>query len=72
MKNTFSRMAVVALTLWLGFAAGAANADLTAADGGLTVYDKGANLYWLADANLVLSNNFGVISSCLLYTSRCV
>ena len=63
MKNTFSRMAVVALTLWLGFAAGAANADLTAADGGLTVYDKGANLYWLADANLVLSNNFGVISS---------
>jgi Protein of unknown function (DUF1566)/PEP-CTERM motif len=52
MKSTFSRMAVVALTLWLGLAAGAANADLIAADHGLTVYDKGTNLDWLANANL--------------------
>jgi PEP-CTERM motif len=29
MRSTFSRMAVVALTLWLGFAAGAANATTT-------------------------------------------
>jgi Protein of unknown function (DUF1566)/PEP-CTERM motif len=60
MKSTFSRMAVVALTLWLGLAAGAANADLIAADGGLTVYDAEANLSWLANANLAASNTFGV------------
>jgi hypothetical protein len=60
MKSTFSRMAVVALTLWLGLAAGAANADLIAADGVLTVYDANANLYWLANANLAASNTFGL------------
>lgn len=37
-----------------------AHADLIAADGGQVVYDAGANLSWLANADLAASNTFGV------------
>lgn len=37
-----------------------ANANLIAADGGLTVYSAATNLTWLANANLAASNTFGL------------
>jgi hypothetical protein len=44
MKSTFSRMAVVALTMWLGIAAGSANAALVSALGGQVVNDTDLNI----------------------------
>jgi len=47
------------LALCLGLlSAGGAHANLIAADGGQTVYDADANLYWLADANAAKTSGY--------------
>ncbi len=52
---------ITSIALCLGLlSTGGAHADLIAADGGQTVYDADANLYWLANANLAATNTFGV------------
>ena len=59
MKTTKNLLAAVALSVGLLSATGA-NAALTSTLGGQGVYDNDLNLTWLANANLAVTNAFGV------------
>jgi len=47
-------------TVLLVLACSSANAALVSRAGGLAYYDTDTNLTWIADANLAVTNNFGV------------